>query len=88
MFNSPCDDAAISSADDRQRGFKRVRTKWENVMTWSLLHIREDDVNEGIARIMAKSLKDANVPVTPKHDAKEISHFRQKLVRGFISSLG
>ena len=49
-------------------------------MSWSLLHVSQDDINGEIARIMAKSMEDANISLTPKHNSRAVSHFRQKTV--------
>ena len=75
------DDLFFGSSPGRKRGFKRIRSQWDNVMSWSLLHVSQDDINGEIARIMAKSMEDANISVTPKHNSRAVSHFRQKTVR-------
>ena len=68
------------SPQGRKRGFRRVHAKWEKVASWSSQHMTEDDIRTEIARILAKSMEDANNPVTPKQNAKAVSHFRQKTV--------
>jgi hypothetical protein len=50
------------------------------VASWSLSANTEEDVLEEIARIMAASMADAKVEVTPKYNQKAISHFRLKTV--------
>ncbi len=49
-------------------------------MAWSLLHVSQEDINGEIARIMEKSMENANISVTPKQNAKAIAGFRQKTV--------
>jgi hypothetical protein len=39
----------------------------------------EESILKEISRIMAASLSDVEVDVTPKHNQKSISHFRLKL---------
>ena len=81
------DDLFFGSSPRRKRGFKRIRSQWDNVMSWSLLHVSQDDINGEIARIMAKSMEDANISVTPKHNSRAVSHFRQKTVSHSSSNL-
>ncbi len=47
------------------------------------MHVALDDIEGGIARIMAKSLYDAKTNVTLKFNALAISNFRFKTVRLF-----
>ena len=75
------DDLFFGSSPGRKRGFKRIRSQWDNVMSWSLMHVSQEDINGEIARIMAKSMEDANISATPKHNSRAVSHFRQKTVR-------
>jgi hypothetical protein len=75
------DQLFTESPRGRKRGFQRVHAKWEQVASWSSQHNAEENIKKDIERILAKSLEDANTPVTPKQNAKAISHFRQKTVR-------
>ena len=74
------DDLCFGSSPGSKHGFKRIHSQWDNVMSWSLLHVSQDDINGEIAKIMAKSMQDANISVTPKHNLRAVSHFRQKTV--------
>jgi hypothetical protein len=65
----------------RKTGFSRPRTLWNNVAEWNLQHNNQEDIDGEIARIMAKSMKDAQVNVTPKTNSHAISDFRLKQVR-------
>jgi hypothetical protein len=49
--------------------------------------VAQDDIDGEIARIMAKSMQDANIQVKPKYKSKAISRFRFKTVRDAISSV-
>ncbi len=64
----------------RKRGIKRVHGKWETGGSWSSQHVPKDDIRKEVARIMAKSMEDANNAVTTEQNAKAVSHFRQKTV--------
>jgi len=64
-----------------KRGFKRPRLVWELVSSWSKDHVTPDDIQGEIARIMAKSMHDAKLEVTPKYNSRAISDFRLKMVR-------
>jgi hypothetical protein len=73
-------DSLSDSTPRRRTGFTRPRINWTNVASWSLSANTEEDVLEEIARIMAASMADAKVEVTPKYNQKAISHFRLKTV--------
>jgi hypothetical protein len=72
---------------ERKTGFMRPRIHWETVSSCSLDHVAQDDIDGEIARIMAKTMHDANIQVTPKYNSKAISHFRFKTVKDAISSV-
>ena len=72
---------------EHKTGFRRPRIHWETVSSWSRDHVAQDDIDGEIAIIMAKSMQDANIQVTPKYNSKAISHFRFKTVRDAISSV-
>ncbi len=85
--NGPSDSESILSERDDlfpkryKRGFKRPRLVWELVSSWSKDHVTPDDIEGEIARIMAKSMHDAKLEVTPKYNSRAISDFRLKTVR-------
>jgi hypothetical protein len=56
------------------------RLVWELVSSWSKDHVTPDDIEGEIARIMAKSMHDAKLEVTPKYNSRAISDFRLKTV--------
>ena len=66
-----------------KRGFKRPRLQWELVSSWNKDHVAQADYEGEIARIMAKSMHDARLEVTPRYNASAISDFRFKMVRAF-----
>ncbi len=80
-------ESILSERDDLfepkryKRGFKRPRLEWELVSSWSKDHVTPDDIEGEIARIMAKSMHDAKLEVTPKYNSRAISDFRLKTVR-------
>ena len=80
-------ESILSDRDDLfgtkryKRGFKRPRLVWELVSSWSKDHVSPDDIQGEIARIMAKSMHDAKLEVTPKYNSRAISDFRLKTVR-------
>ena len=43
-------------------------------MSWSLLYVSQDDINGEISR--SKSMDDANISLTPKHNLKAVSQFQ------------
>jgi hypothetical protein len=51
--------------------------QWETVSSWNPEHVAQDDImiDGEIARMIAKSMQDANISVTPKYYAKAISHY-------------
>jgi hypothetical protein len=49
-----------------RRGFKRPHIQWELVSSWKKDHVTPDDYQGEIARIMAKSMRDAKTEVTQK----------------------
>ncbi len=61
-------------------GFRRSRIYWTNVASWSLAQTTEEVILEEISRLLAASMVDAKVKVTPKYNRKAISHFRLKTV--------
>ena len=84
----PSDSESILSERDElfgpkryKRGFKRPRLQWELVSSWNKDHVAPDDYHGEIARIMAKSMHDAKLEVTPRYNPKAISDFRFKTVR-------
>jgi hypothetical protein len=76
-------DSLSDSTPRRKTGFRRPRIQWTNVSSWNTDQIPESAVQDEISRIMAASLADAKVEVTPKANEKAISHFRLKTVRQF-----
>jgi len=76
-------DSLSDSTPRRKTGFRRPRIQWTNVSSWNTDQIPESAVQDEISRIMAASLADAKVEVTPKANEKAISHFRLKTVRLF-----
>ncbi len=58
-----------------KRGFKRPRLQWELVSSWNKDHVAPDDYQGEIMRIMAKSMHDARLEVTPRYNARAISDF-------------
>ncbi len=76
-------DSLSDSTPRRKTGFRRPRIQWTNVSSWNTDQIPETAVQNEISRIMAASLADAKVEVTPKANEKAISHFRLKTVRPF-----
>jgi hypothetical protein len=76
-------DSLSDSTPRRKTGFRRPRIQWTNVSSWNTDQIPESAVQDEISRIMAASLADAKVEVTPKANEKAISHFRLKMVRLF-----
>jgi hypothetical protein len=90
----PSDSESILSERDElfgtkryKCGFKRPRLVRELVSSWSKDHVSPDDIEGEIARIMAKSMHDAKVEVTPKYNARAISDFRLKTVRALPCEL-
>ena len=82
----------MSERDDlfvpkRKRGFKRPRIQWELVSSWNKDHVAADDYQGEIARIMAKSMHDAKLEVTPRYNSRAISDFRFKTVRALLFEL-
>ncbi len=75
------DELLGHSGRGRRRGFKRPRIQWELVSSWNKDHVTPDDYQGEIARIIAKSMRDAKIEVTPKYNARAISDFRFKTVR-------
>ena len=73
-------DSLSDSAPRRRTGFRRPRIQWANVASWSTDQNTEAHIYQEISRIMAVSMSDAKVEVTPKHNEKAISHFRLKTV--------
>ncbi len=61
-------------------GFKRPRINWVDVSSWNTDQIQEPTVQDDIERIMAGSLADAKVEVTPRSNEKAIAHFQLKAV--------
>ena len=59
----------------------RPRIKWANVASWNTDQNTEAHIYQEIARIMAVSMSNAQVEVTPKPNEKAISHFRLKTAR-------
>ena len=66
-----------------KRCFKRPSLQWELVSSWNTDHVAQADYEGEIARIMAKSMHDARLEVTPRYNARAISDFRFKTVRVF-----
>ncbi len=66
-----------------KRGFKCPHLKWELVSSWNKDHVAQADYEGEIARIMAKSMHDARLEVTPRYYPRAISDFRFKMVRAF-----
>ena len=83
-------ESILSERDDLfgpkpyKRGFKRPRLEWELVSSWSKDHVAPDDYQGEIARIMAKSMHDAKLEVTPRYNPRAISDFRFKTVRALL----
>jgi hypothetical protein len=75
------DELLEHSGRGRWRGFKRPRILWELVSSWNKDRVSPDDYQGEIARIMAKSMRDAKTEVTPNYNARAISDFRFKTVR-------
>ena len=73
-------DSHSYSTPWRRTGFRRPRIQWANVASWSTDQNTEAHIYQEIARIMAVSMADAKVEVTPKHNEKAISHFRLKTI--------
>ena len=73
-------DSLSYSAPRRKTGFRRPRIQWTNVASWNTDQTPQAHIYQEIARIMASSMADAKVDVTPKHNEKAISHFRLKTV--------
>ena len=73
-------DSLSDSTPRRRTGFRRPRIQWANVASWNTDQNTEAHIYQEIARIMAVSMSDAQVEVTPKHNEKAISHFRLKMV--------
>ncbi len=71
-------DSLSYSTTQRRTGFRRPRIYWSNVASRSLAQNTEEAILEEISRIMAASMVDAKVEVTPKYNQKAISHFRLK----------
>ena len=77
-------ESILSERDDLfgpkryKRGFKRPRILWELVSSWNKDHVAPDDYQGEIARIMAKSMHDAKLEVTPRYNPRAISDFRFK----------
>jgi len=87
-------DSILSERDDLfvpkrrcKRGFKRPRIQWELVSSWNKDHVAADDYQGEIARIMAKSMHDAKLEVTPRYNSRAISDFRFKTVRALLFEL-
>ncbi len=72
------DELLEHSGLGRRRSFKRPRIQWELISSWNKDHVSPDDYQGEIARIMAKSMRDAKTGVTPKYNARAISDFRFK----------
>jgi hypothetical protein len=66
-----------------KRGFKRPRLQWELVSSWNKDHVAQADYEGDIARIMAKSMHDARLEVTPRYNARAILDFYFKTKRAF-----
>ena len=75
------DRDGLSGPKRYKRGFKRPRIQWELVSSWNKDHVAADDYEGEIARIMAKSMHDAKLEVTPRYNSRAISDFRLKTVR-------
>ena len=73
-------ESLSDSAPRRNTGFRRPRIQWTNVASWNTNQNPQAHSYQEIARIMASSMADAKVNVTPKHNEKAISHFRLKTV--------
>jgi len=73
-------DSLSESTPRRRTGFKRPRINWVDVSSWNTDQIPEPTVQDDIERIMAGSLADAKVEVTPRSNEKAIAHFRLKAV--------
>ncbi len=62
-----------------KRGFKRPHLQWDSlwelVSSWNKDHVAPDDYQGEIARILAKSMHDARLEVTPRYNARVISYF-------------
>ena len=73
-------DSLSNSTPRRRTGFRRPRIMWANAASWNTNQNTEAHIYQEIARIMAVSMSDVKVEVTPKHNEKAISHFRLKTV--------
>ncbi len=71
-------DSLSESTPRRRTGFRRPRIDWVNVSSLKTGQIPEPAVQDEISRIMASSLADAKVEVTPRANEKAIAHFRLK----------
>ena len=80
-------DYLSESAPLCKTGFRRQRLRWAPVASWNLEHNTEEAVFQEISRILASSMADAQVSVTPKHNLKAISHFRLKQASACIDLL-
>ncbi len=60
---------------------------WAPVASWNLEQYTEEAVFQEISRIIAASMADAQVSVTPKHNLKAFSHFRLRQVSSCIDLL-
>ncbi len=80
-------DYLSDSAPRHKTGFRRPRLHWAPVASWNLEHNTEEAVFQEISIILAASVADAQVSVTPKHNLKAISHFRLKQVSPGINLL-
>ena len=73
-------DSLSDSTSRRKTGFRRPRIKWANVASWNTEQNTGAHIYQEMARIMASTMANAKVEVTPKHNEKAISHFRLKAV--------
>ncbi len=73
-------DSLPESTPLRRTGFKRPRINWVDVSRWNADEIHEATVQDDIERIMAGSLANAKVEVSPRSNEKAIAHFQLKVV--------
>ncbi len=73
-------DSLFDSTPLHRTGFRRQRINWTNVTSWSLAQNTKEAILEEVSRIMAASMADAKIEVTPKYNKKAISYLRSKMV--------